>query len=45
MSKRKILYSDLPRPYDDDAARLVRNVGIFILVAILLAGCLLFGLH
>lgn len=39
--KRKIIYSDVPHPYDEEAARLVRRTGLIILTLIVLAGCIL----
>jgi hypothetical protein len=39
--KRKMLYSDIPRPYDEDAARLVRRVGILLLTLLMIAGCII----
>lgn len=39
--KKKILYSDLPRPYDAEAERLVRGVGIAFGILFVLALCLI----
>jgi hypothetical protein len=41
MFKKKIIYSDIPRPYDEEEARLVRRVGLIILTLIVLAGIIL----
>jgi hypothetical protein len=38
--RSRILYSDVPRPYDAEAARLLRWAGIFAVLA-LIAACLM----
>ena len=35
--KRKILYSDIPRPYDAEAAKLIKAIGAIMLACIVLA--------
>lgn len=43
MSKSKTLYSDIPRPYDQDAARLAKLIGL-VMVLCIVGACVLLAL-